>query len=110
MSVLQTSMVLTGASHLISITLGFFLISANVPKPGDECLAVGWGIVDAEATPAVVADTLQEVPVPILTNCTKRYSNASMYVCGGFAEGGKDTCQGTCFIVIGNSEIMYKII
>jgi hypothetical protein len=57
-------------------------------------LAVGWGITDAETTPVEVADTLQEVEVPILNNCTKRYSNASMYICGGFAEGGKDSCQG----------------
>ena len=58
-------------------------------------MAVGWGITDAETTPVEVADTLQEVEVPILNNCTKRYSNASMYICGGFAEGGKDSCQGT---------------
>ena len=57
-------------------------------------MAVGWGITDAETTPVEVADTLQEVEVPILNNCTKRYSNASMYICGGFAEGGKDSCQG----------------
>ena len=73
----------------------FFQLLASIPKPGDTCLAVGWGITDAETTPVEVADTLQEVEVPILNNCTKRYSNASMYICGGFAEGGKDSCQGT---------------
>ena len=71
-----------------------FSLIASIPKPGDTCLAVGWGITDAETTPVEVADTLQEVEVPILNNCTKRYSNASMYICGGFAEGGKDSCQG----------------
>ena len=71
-----------------------FKLLASIPMPGDECLAVGWGITDAETTPVEVADTLQEVEVPILNNCTKRYSNASMYICGGFAEGGKDSCQG----------------
>ena len=73
-----------------------FSLLASIPKPGDTCLAVGWGITDAETTPVEVADTLQEVEVPILNNCTKRYSNASMYICGGFAEGGKDSCQGMC--------------
>ena len=75
-----------------------FSLLASIPKPGDTCLAVGWGITDAETTPVEVADTLQEVEVPILNNCTKRYSNASMYICGGFAEGGKDSCQGMYII------------
>ena len=64
-----------------------------VPKAGDNCLAVGWGLLDDGAN-RDVADTLQEVQVPILDKCEKSNSNGSMYICGGFAQGGKDTCQG----------------
>ena len=83
-----------------------FSLLASIPKPGDKCLAVGWGITDAETTPVEVADTLQEVEVPILNNCTKRFSNASMYICGGFAEGGKDSCQGMYIVYFNIKELL----
>ena len=28
------------------------------------------------------------------SECEKAYSNASMYICGGYEAGGQDTCQG----------------
>lgn len=65
----------------------------ETPRPSDTCLAVGWGLLDDDDQ-RDVADTLQEVKVPIKENCQKNNANASMYICGGFAEGGKDTCQG----------------
>ena len=76
-------------SHFQTLLMFF---TENLPKPGDKCVAVGWGILESDQP--VVADTLQEVEVPIITNCSKKFSNASMYVCGGFPEGGKDSCQG----------------
>lgn len=68
----------------------------QVPKSGDTCLAVGWGLLEDDYQ-RDVADTLQEVKVPIKEECQKNNANASMYICGGFDEGGKDTCQGRLF-------------
>ena len=65
----------------------------TTPQSGDWCYAVGWGLLDDGAN-RDVADTLQEVQVPILENCDKKKANESMYICGGFEEGGHDTCQG----------------
>jgi len=54
----------------------------------DNCIAVGWGLLDDFSS---VADTMQEVEVPINEDCPK---NNDIFICGGFEEGGKDTCQG----------------
>ena len=60
----------------------------TLPNKGDKCKAVGWGKLRQSIGP--VADTLQEVEVPILEEC----KNNEIQICGGFDEGGKDACEG----------------
>ena len=62
--------------------------TVTLPNTEDTCMAVGWGKLRQSIGP--VADTLQEVEVPILENC----KNNEIQICGGFDEGGKDACEG----------------
>ena len=70
-------------------TIDVDTIDIEVPKKGDECYAAGWGVSDDDFS--TISDVLQEVRVPINEECPK---NNGIYICGGFEEGGKDTCQG----------------
>jgi hypothetical protein len=67
-------------------------VDATLPSTGDKCIAVGWGVMGKNGGP--VADTLQQVEVPILPKCKEMYNNITFQVCGGYDEGGKDACQG----------------
>ena len=69
-----------------------WLFVSLLPGKDDKCFAIGWGRTEGENGP--VADTLQEVDVPIKAKCPHKFSNDSFQVCGGYDEGGKDTCSG----------------
>ena len=60
----------------------------TLPKVGEKCFAIGWGKIRESVGP--VADTLQEVEVPIQEKC----KNNEIQICGGFEAGGKDACEG----------------
>ena len=67
----------------------------SLASPGVEALVSGWGAL-AEA--GAVADILQKVRVPIVSNatCNSAYGGGitDNMVCAGLAAGGKDSCQG----------------
>ena len=60
----------------------------TLPRVGEKCFAIGWGKIRENVGP--VADTLQEVEVPIQEKC----KNNEIQICGGFEAGGKDACEG----------------
>ena len=60
----------------------------NLPTENEKCFVVGWGKLQENIGP--IADTLQEVEVPIHGNC----KNNEIQICGGFVDGGKDACEG----------------
>ncbi len=62
-----------------------------IPKPGDKCFAAGWGNTEEVG---LTSDDLMEVPIPILSECKNSYNDISYQICGGYKEGGKDSCQG----------------
>ncbi|GAB0088551.1 Serine protease nudel [Sergentomyia squamirostris] len=61
------------------------------PKPGSLCTALGWGAI-REKGPA--ADQLQEVQIPILSECKDDVDNEGNSLCAGEKSGGRDACQG----------------
>jgi secreted trypsin-like serine protease len=70
--------------------------STNVTA-GSSMIVSGWGTLESDGQSP---DKLHEVSVPYVTN--EVCNNASAYdgqiqdteICGGYAEGGKDSCQG----------------
>ena len=73
----------------------------HVPKADEKCFTVGWGRTNEQSVE--ISDTLQEVEVPIWSDCPK---NDSLVVCGGFKEGEHDTCQGNSKIFVFCSTIL----
>lgn len=67
----------------------------SLAAPGVEAMVSGWGAL-VEGGP--VADTLQKVRVPIVSNgaCNSAYGGGitDNMVCAGLTAGGKDSCQG----------------
>ena len=64
------------------------------PKPGFNCFAAGWGNMGENKNPA---EHLQEAQIPILDKCSKGYNDVKLQICGGYARGGIDSCQGKEF-------------
>ena len=62
------------------------------PHPGAECVSAGWGKT-LEA--GKQSDELREVEIPVLSQCARSYNDVNYQICGGYEEGGKDSCQGT---------------
>ena len=66
---------------------------------GVMATVMGWGNTSSSGSP-VYADALMQVDVPIVSNATCNAPGSyngqitSNMICGGFAEGGKDSCQG----------------
>lgn len=72
---------------------------------GKNSTLVGWGTTEFQGR---VADNLMEVEVPIVSNkeCDDAYSSIdgaafaypdginNNFICAGYPEGGKDSCQG----------------
>jgi len=69
----------------------------SATEVGEETIAIGWGNLTTE-TNSPVADILQEVELPLVSNetCQTAYINdyeiIDSMLCAGYAEGGKDTC------------------
>ena len=67
----------------------------NLAAPGVEAMVSGWGAV---AEGGALADTVQKVRVPIVSNatCNSAYGGgiSANMMCAGLAAGGKDSCQG----------------
>ena len=67
----------------------------SLAAPGVEAMVSGWG---ATSEGGAVADILQKVRVPIVSNttCNSAYGNTitDNMMCAGLAAGGKDSCQG----------------
>jgi len=61
------------------------------PGAGSTCMATGWGDISEDGPSS---EELREVEVPILEKCGRSYNNITYQICGGYAEGGKDSCQG----------------
>ncbi|MEQ1636925.1 MAG: serine protease [Methylococcales bacterium] len=62
---------------------------------GQNAIALGWG--NLSAFNKTFPDYLQQVELPIISNddCKKRQTSVrDTMLCAGFAEGGKDTCEG----------------
>ncbi len=77
-----------------------------IPKPGDRCFAAGWGNTEEVGQ---TSDDLIEVPIPILSACKNSYNDISYQICGGYKEGGKDSCQGKLnFINILRANFSYE--
>ncbi|XP_074084895.1 coagulation factor XI-like isoform X1 [Macrotis lagotis] len=73
-----------------------------LPYKGDgkmkytDCWVTGWGYTKERGK---VQDTLQKTSIPLITNedCQMRYREhkiTNQMICGGYREGGKDTCKG----------------
>ena len=62
---------------------------------GDMCWLTGWGTLKSGGSQPEV---LQQVSVPVVSqdSCKKSYKNQihDSMICAGYAEGGKDACQG----------------
>lgn len=66
----------------------------SVFPAGQDCWATGWGTLEEGGD---IANTLQEVDVPIVSNddCRSSYSTLTdNMICAGLTDGGKDSCQG----------------
>lgn len=67
----------------------------DLVSPGDLSTITGWGATVEGGAPSPI---LQEVVVPIISNktCNQTYGGAitDNMICAGFAQGGKDACQG----------------
>ncbi|KAG8267261.1 hypothetical protein J6590_055452 [Homalodisca vitripennis] len=65
---------------------------------GSKAIATGWGTLKEDGKPVCI---LQEVELPVMSNeqCKKTNYNEKMIsdnmLCAGYAEGAKDSCQGT---------------
>lgn len=73
-------------------------------------IVTGWGATEAHGH---VANKLQEVSVPILSNvdCRKTgYGNkiTDNMMCAGFPKGGKDSCQVyPCYLLLSMNELLF---
>lgn len=70
------------------------LSTKPAPRVGDKCFALGWGSTEEVG---LSSDDLREVVIPINETCQFSANNVTVQVCGGYQEGGKDSCQGRWF-------------
>ncbi len=81
------------------------LVSDDSSLEGAEAVVMGWGQTNPQGSVARFPYQLQQVSFPIISNeeCNESYNQTAGYyndpitenmMCGGEAEGGKDTCQG----------------
>ena len=104
----------------------FDLQPNEILQPSTECKVAGWGHIDPEYI-ADLPEKLQTVDIPLhdLNTCRSHYDNIGLYldrkfiitdnmICGGYLEGGKDTCQGDSggglFCKIGGQYSLYGIV
>uniref|UniRef100_A0A5F8HAG8 Enteropeptidase n=1 Tax=Monodelphis domestica TaxID=13616 RepID=A0A5F8HAG8_MONDO len=68
----------------------------QVFPPGMKCFIAGWGTIKYEGPTAAI---LQEAQIPLLSNeqCQQQmpeYNITENMICGGYEEGGVDSCKG----------------
>uniref|UniRef100_A0A8C3T7U1 Peptidase S1 domain-containing protein n=1 Tax=Chelydra serpentina TaxID=8475 RepID=A0A8C3T7U1_CHESE len=68
------------------------------PEVGSLCMVSGWGNILSDGCEFPLANNLQCVEVPIVSDqvCERSYPGmiTSTMMCAGYLEGGKDACQG----------------